>query len=354
MQFEDPRKPGYIPQEVYERRIQEGKEVLCQRCFRMKHYGKLEWIDFDWDFKKELKSYLGGFDVVLWVIDVFDFEGTYREDIAELLRGKRVIYAVNKLDLLPKAVKVAELKEWLKERMRVDDPDDIRVVSAVKGFGINSLVKHVASLTDKILVIGVTNVGKSSLLNRICTHENTVSPFPGTTLGIMKRKAKDADVHFYDTPGIMTRDRVLDLLDPECQKVVLPQKELSRKTFKPDNGRVIFMGGLCRFDISFEGEKRPIFLLFASEGVVFHETNKTKAEELMRERLGDLLVPPCKKARYEDFKWKKERFVLKEGEELVVAGLGWMSVRRGPFTVEVTVPESVKLVVRKALVSPKD
>ncbi|HAA83013.1 MAG TPA: ribosome biogenesis GTPase YqeH, partial [Thermotoga naphthophila] len=52
-------------------------------------------------------------------------------------------------------------------------------------------------------------------------------------------------------------------------------------------------------------------------------------------------------------KWKRETFTLKEGEELAVAGLGWMSVRRGPFTVEVTVPDSVKLVVREALVNPK-
>ena len=36
----------------------------------------------------------------------------------------------------------------------------------------------------------------------------------------------------------------------------------------------------------------------------------------------------------------------------MVAGLGWLSVRRGPLTVEVTVPENVKLVVREALVNP--
>lgn len=48
IQFEDPKKPGYIPREVYERRLEEGREILCQRCFRMKHYGKLEPVEFNW------------------------------------------------------------------------------------------------------------------------------------------------------------------------------------------------------------------------------------------------------------------------------------------------------------------
>jgi len=352
IQFEDPKKPGYIPREAFEKRLEEGKEILCQRCFRIKHYGKLEPIEYDWDFRNQLKSYLGGFEVVLWVIDIFDFEGTYREDIANLLEGKDVVYVINKLDLLPRAVTVKEVKEWVKKRIKAKDPERIRIVSAEKNYGLKSLVKLLARLTDKALVIGVTNVGKSSLLNRICTHENTISSFPGTTLGILRRKVKGENLYLYDTPGIMTKDRILDLLDPECQKTILPKEELSRKTFKPERNRTIFMGGLCRFDVDYETERSPIFLLFSSREVTFHETRRERADELMKNRLGDLLKPPCSKARYEDFTWKKEKFVLNEGEELAVAGLGWMSVRRGPLTVEVTVPENVKLVVREALVNP--
>ena len=36
LQFEDEKKEGYVPEEKF---IMEG-ELLCQRCFKIKNYGK--------------------------------------------------------------------------------------------------------------------------------------------------------------------------------------------------------------------------------------------------------------------------------------------------------------------------
>ena len=351
LQFDDPRKPGYIPLEVYERKLSNGEEILCQRCYRLKHYGKMMPVELQEDFKKNLKSYLGGFDVVLWILDIFDFEGSYDEEIKELLKNKKVVYGINKIDLIPKAVTLKEIKEWLKKRLNVNG-EDIRLMSAARKLGLRSTMKYLKSLTDKALVIGVTNVGKSSILNELCGYGTTVSPFPGTTLGIIRRKVKDVNLYLYDTPGIVTGKRIIELLDPECQKRITPLKRVTRKTFKPESGRVIFIGGLCRLDIYFEGEKRPIFQIFSSESVVFHETSNKKADTLMRERMGDLLVPPCKKESYDDYEWEERWFNLNIGEELAIAGLGWLSVRRGPFKVKVTIPRGIKVVPREALVNP--
>ncbi len=351
LQFDDPKKPGYIPLEVFERRLSNGEEILCQRCYKLKHYGKMVPIEFHEDFKKNLKSYLGGFDVVLWILDIFDFEGSYDEEIRKLLKNKKVVYGVNKIDLIPRAVTLKEIKEWLKKRLNANS-EDIRMISAAKKLGLRSMIKHLKKLADKALVVGVTNVGKSSILNELCGYGTTVSPFPGTTLGIIRRKAKDFNFYLYDTPGIVTGKRIIELLDPECQKRITPIKRVTRKTFKPENGRVIFIGGLCRLDIFFEGEKRPIFQIFSSENVVFHETNSRKADILMRERLGDLLIPPCSKENYEKYEWEEKWYNLNIGEELAIAGLGWLSVRRGPFKVRVTLPKGIKVVLREALVNP--
>ncbi len=354
LQFDDPKKPGYIPFEVYERRLAEGKEILCQRCFRLKHYGKLEAVEMNTYFTKELKNVLGSFQLVLWVIDATDFEGTYREEIASLLKGKKVVYAVTKVDLLPKAVTKTELKEWLKKRIKVRFPQDIRLVSSKKKFGLNSLKKHLLSFGyDKALVIGVTNVGKSSLVNELSEHPVVTSPFPGTTLGLMRRKMKGARFYLYDTPGIMTKDRAVDFLSAECQRKIVPSRELTRKTFKPDRPRAYLLGAMARLLVEEIGGIRPIFQIFTYENVKLHETKPERAEELMRDRVGDLLVPPCERWELDGVEWEERIFEVPEEEELVIAGLGWVNVKRGPVTFRLKYPKGVKVLKRERLISPK-
>ncbi len=354
LQFDDPRKPGYIPYEVYERRLAEGKEILCQRCFRIKHYGKFEPVRMDTDFIKELKNVIGPFNLVLWVIDITDFEGTYRPEIQKLLEGRKVIYAVTKVDLLPKAVSKKEIKEWLKKRLPHKYPEDIRILSSVKNFGLNALKKHLLSFGyDKALVIGVTNVGKSSVVNALSESPTLVSPFPGTTLGLIRRKVKGVKFYLYDTPGIMTKDRAIDLVSPECQKETVFVGKLTRRTFKPEKGRNILVGGLFKISIDYEGDLKPIFQIFTYEGVKLHDTKPEKAKELFEERIGDFLVPPCSKKEIESISFSESEFVLDTDKELVGTGLFWINVKRGPFKIKLMYPKNVKIVLREPLINPK-
>jgi len=354
LQFEDPEKPGYIPYEVFQRKLAEGGEILCRRCFRMKHYGVYEPVKMDSDFTRELKNVLGSFELVIWVIDITDFEGTYRPELKELLKGKKVIYAVTKTDLMPRTLSKKEMKEWLKRRIKTRFSQDIRLVSGKTGFGLNSLKKHILSSGyDKALVIGVTNVGKSSLVNKLVEAETVVSPFPGTTLGLMRRKMKEARFYLYDTPGILVGDRAIDLLSPECQAEILNSKELTRKTFKLGRDRAILIGGMAVLRVDFEGDLRPIFQVFTHRGVKLHETKYGRVDELLRKRVGDLLVPPCFKSELNGIDWKEEEHEVTEKEEVVIAGLGWINVKRGPVMFKIRVPKSVKTIVRERLIVPR-
>jgi ribosome biogenesis GTPase YqeH len=354
LQFEDPRKPGYIPFEVYERRLAEGKEILCQRCFRIKHYGVLEAVEMSTDFTKELKNVLGSFELILWVIDATDFEGTYREEISSLLVGKKVVYAITKVDLLPKALTKTELKEWIRRRINPKFSRDIRLVSSTKKFGINSLRRHLLSFgTDKALVIGVTNVGKSSLVNELSESTVLTSSFPGTTLGMMRRKIKGARFYLYDTPGIMTRDRIVDLLTADCQKKIVPSRGMTRKTFKPSSERAYLLGGMVRILVKGISDPRPIFQIFTYQNVKLHETKPEKADILMEKRSGDLLIPPCENWELDGIEWAEEEHELSEEKELAIAGLGWINVKRGPLKVSIKFPKGIKIVRRDRLISPK-
>jgi len=56
----------------------------------------------------------------------------------------------------------------------------------------------------KIILIGQPNVGKSSLLNALVGPKVTVSNYPGTTVEVVKakKKIKNIEIEFLDTPGI--------------------------------------------------------------------------------------------------------------------------------------------------------
>lgn len=351
IQHEDDKKPGYVPKDVFEKRKAQGKQLLCQRCFRARHYGKLEPVRFRSDFSEELSKIVDGFDRVVWVFDITDFEGSYDPLLADILRNSEKILVINKIDLLPRAVSVQEIRDWVRGRLESEKIEDIYLTSTTRKYGITRLANHLSKF-QKVVFVGMTNVGKSSLVRALTGANVSVTPFPGTTMGLIK--AQMGKTLVYDTPGIITDHRVIDFLPANCQKLIVPQKHLSRMTFKPDNDRVIFMGGMCRFDFDFTTQLLPIFQIFASEGVKFHMTDLKKADELWKRQYGKLLVPPCtpKEPSLESFRWKELEFDLDVKDELAIAGLGWLSVRRGPFKIKVKIPEQVTVRKRVALVNP--
>jgi len=302
IQFESPNVPGYIPREVYTKRITEGKEVLCQRCFQLKYYSKLKHISFSdkikWNYFKELVK---DFKNILWVIDIFDFEGSFRSELIELFKEKNVIYVINKIDLIPKAVSRKEIFNWALERIR---SDQIYLVSVSKNFGIETLFRRLKIMNEKILVVGCTNVGKSSLLNKLCGIDITTSSFPNTTLGLIRAKLPESNAELFDTPGISFEDRFIDLLSFNCQKKILPVVN-----------RVYLFGALAQIKVKNIKDEKALFQLFAPENVVLHDAKLERVAELLEKQTGRFLVPPCKpnELSVNSLNWIKKSIIIDQG-----------------------------------------
>lgn len=56
--------------------------------------------------------------IVVNVVDVFDFEGSFINAVKRIVGNKKIILAANKLDLLPKQINKRRVKEWLKRTAR--------------------------------------------------------------------------------------------------------------------------------------------------------------------------------------------------------------------------------------------
>ena len=75
------------------------------------------------------------------------------------------------------------------------------MISALTGFGVQSLISKISGLMsehnlDGVYVVGGANVGKSTLLNKMVGGKRgegkaTESQLPGTTLDILKLKLKE-------------------------------------------------------------------------------------------------------------------------------------------------------------------
>jgi hypothetical protein len=361
LQSENEAVPGFIPESVLEDDTK--KDIICKRCFRIKNYGSYEPVDItDEDYLKEVKKVVTESNVVLFIIDLIDFDSSMDKVLLDIVRTRPIIAAVNKIDLLPDKKHPSEIANWVKKRFAEYNiiPFDIAILSVKDDYGVNGIVRKLSYLFPdgaKAAVVGVTNVGKSSLINGIIGGKSkvTVSKYPGTTLKALSVAHPDKNHIFIDTPGLIPKGRVSDMVCEECNLKLVPSKEISRKTFKIKAGKVLMLGGLVNIQIINTGEFLPIFQAFAAKDVTFHQTNEIRAAELIERKAGEFVMPPCEKCRdvFYERKFERRRFTVNEGEELFFKGLGWISVRRGPLEVEVTLPEGMEAVAREALVAPK-
>ena len=144
LQTENTDKAGYVTKEKFKTE----KKLLCQRCFKMKHYGKIQDVELTKeDYKTEVYSAVEKSDLVLAIIDIIDFEGSFSEEILDFLRDKSSIIIVNKIDLLPKTIHPSEISDWVKSRLEEEDivPYDIALISTKTRYGVSGVLRKIKS-----------------------------------------------------------------------------------------------------------------------------------------------------------------------------------------------------------------
>ncbi|SFJ10369.1 ribosome biogenesis GTPase YqeH [Thermoflavimicrobium dichotomicum] len=354
IQTEDPSQLGYVPPKV----LEEREEVYCRRCFRIRHYNEIAPVEQDPDIYLHKLAEIAETDsLVVQVVDLFDFSGSWIPGIHRHIGKNPLLLLANKIDLFPKSTKWGKLKDWLRKYVKELGiyPVDIILCSAEKGIHMDEALEAIEKYRDRrdVYVVGTTNAGKSTFINRILKEVAeldeiiTTSPYPGTTLDAIRIPLDDGKA-IIDTPGIVRKDRLSEWVRPTDLHVVIPKQPLNPRIYQLNDQQTLFFGGLARMDY-IEGERQS-FVCYVSNHLYVHRTKLQNADAFLEKHHGKMLSPPQDPAQLPP--WKKHRFFLPghEKQDIVISGLGWIACGKEKGLVEVWAPKGVQVVVRPAII----
>lgn len=356
LQSEHKDKIGFIPPKALER-----DPLICHRCFRMKHYNEASTVALDHnEFLKILNSIGETDSLIVKIVDIFDFEGSFITGISRFAGNNPLVLVVNKVDLLPKSVNHNKIIHWLKKQ--VSDYGlkvaDIVLCSAKNNIGFDRVIEALQTYRQgrDVYVVGATNVGKSTLINRLIMDYSqlderlTTSRYPGTTLDLIKIPLDDGR-HLIDTPGIVYTSRLTELVSAQDLQLIMPEREIKPKVFQLNAEQTLFIGALARFD--FVAGERQSFTCYVSNRLDIHRTKLKQADELYERHKGVMLAPPKQEQLSTLPPLVPHHFRIAPGkeQEVFIAGLGWIKLNATVgATLAVHAPKGVKVLLRDALI----
>lgn len=354
IQTEEPEKIGYTPESALAK-----ESIICQRCFRLKNYNEIQDVSLtDDDFLKILHGIGETNGLIVKIVDIFDFNGSWLQGIQRFVGGNPILLIGNKSDILPKSVKPQRLINWMKREAKELGlkPIDVCLVSSARGQGI----KEAAELIDTyrngqdVYVVGCTNVGKSTFINRMIKEVAdvndviTTSHYPGTTLDLIEIPL-DNGASLYDTPGIINHHQMAHFVDKRDLKLLSPKKELKPKVFQLNENQTLYFGGLARFDYVSGG--RDSLVCYIPNELTIHRTKRENADALYEKHVGELLTPPRKEDVSEFPKLIPHEFTIKDEKmDVVFSGLGWVTINNSGKKIVAYAPQGVNVTIRKSLI----
>ena len=330
--------PGYTPKE---------NSDYCQRCFRIMHYDDLtvsmrKGIDPDAVIDRIAKMDA----LILWVVDLFDFEAGMIPGINRKLADKDILMICAKRDILPETLSHEKIARFVFGRLK-EQGITVRgliLTSKVSPQAAQEVKDAVAMLAKgrPAVVMGRANSGKSTLLNNMMDAQTlTASRYPGTTLEFNELEIDGQK--YIDTPGIENEGTLLMDVDESVLKELLPDRQLKPQVYQLRGDQSFAVGGLARIDVF--GCDHASCVFYCSERLPIHRSKAAAADGLWQKHRGGLFKPVALTEEMRSFTARKEIDKM----DIVIDGLGWACLSGQASSVTVYVPKGVNVTFRKAM-----
>ena len=249
---------------------------LCTRCFRIKNYNEYKIVDADnSNYLKILEGVNKTNDLVLLVIDIFDIP-TRLSEIRNIIKND-IILVINKRDILPSSIYDANIINYFK-KFNLHELD-IVLVSSKKNTNLDELYSLIKKYQNSlnVYVVGYTNAGKSSLINKLIYNyaDNrkssiTVSNMPSTTIDTIEVKLDD-NLVLMDTPGLLNENSIINKIDGKELKHIIPTSTIKPRVYQIKCPQHIFLEDYLRIDLN------------SNNDIVFYVANNLNIERTYKE-----------------------------------------------------------------------
>lgn len=355
LQCENENEKGYIiPESLH--RATPIQIIYCDRCFEtMKAFNNSELEQkVDQEVLKILDDAFATDALIIWVVDLFSFNGTLNSEIAKKVNKLNVIVVGNKRDLFPLNVKDESLVEYLNTTFNAYGikPKSVRLLGATNKIDSKELIDSVntARKGHDVYMIGNSTSGKTSIINRAMKgFENKTSrqiktiTYPGTSVNVLEIPLSRSSF-FYELPGISQTTSATGKLEKDVVRQIVPKKAVKLITRTMSAGDALMVGSLAAFEI-IKG-KTTNYRFYSAEGVETRKVQSKKLDDYINENNIRRFARPVSERLvsfldYDMFEYAMEND--KKWHDIAIEGLGWLSFIAQGQMIRVRLPKGVAL-----------
>lgn len=349
LQTEDKNAPGFIDKEIMDA-SPEGF-LLCNNCYKTERFqNSIQEATFDDEYRTIMREIKEKNALVIYIVDLFSFEGAMVTKLMSLLNGIDVIAVGNKRDLLPKDADDIHLSEYVSHHLRQNKLKviDTVIVSSTTEYNIQTLIslliKHAKN--RDIYVLGASISGKTALIEDLLKHysNNTnkmimTYPFKGTSLSGL-RIPVNKNHYIFETPGTSADNSLISKVEKQVQNAIVPKRELTPKTFNLAKNHSIIIGGLACIEI-ISNEKTTVEL-YCSDRIEV-ERHRHHAYKRMEDNInkGKLFPQSAKFDSMKDFDIYDIKVTEVGRRDIGILGLGWITFEGNNQEFRIYIPKGV-------------
>lgn len=277
----------------------------CERCFKIIHYNEKIVTNLDNINEYIISEINKKAKYVYFLIDFLNINEETINTFKQIHTPKTLI--ISKLDIIPKSIKEIVISNWLKENYNITE--EIIYQSTKRNINTRTITRKLEEQNIKeCYILGYTNAGKSTLINKLSSlnelknKEITTSLIPNTTIDFIKIDINE-NLSIIDSPGFTLNKTLYNENEFDLIKRTTPKSFLKPLTYQLKSISSILIEDKIRLQSSI------------NNNLTFYISNEVDIKRVF-EKNKDLI--------------DKEEITLKipSNSDLVIKSLGFINIKK--------------------------